>query len=383
MLFSRNELRPLLQRASSNDPTLTSLHLSHKKITNRQLVQISDALRSNATVTEVWLTHNAISDEGNGGAGGSVGYLAGVLENNDAVGEVYLGGNKIGAKGGESDVRRARRTNTAARGRSLSAVARGKATARSSSPRSAASPSRISTRAFRLDPCAASSIAALLQKNDAITDIGLEDNAIDDGGAKMLADALSHNSTLQTLKLQGNDIKDEGTLKTISELLKRNKESAKRRFEEEHPELVTRKIKKPEERKKKKRSSRSKRSDGDGRRSRGSDGKSRSDDGKSRSDGEKRRSDGKSRSDGEKRSGGERRRERGPSSGFADDGRPEIKPVDAADAFIADRKKSLEEEAKSKSKLVDKFKTGLKLGGSGSGGRGMEHSVGTKGAAFV
>ncbi|KAL9187619.1 hypothetical protein ACHAXT_005997 [Thalassiosira profunda] len=198
MLFGRNELRPLLRRAAANDPDLTALHLSHKKITNKQLLQISDALKGNAHITEVWLTHNLISDETDGphGGAGSVGYLASILEGNRSVAELYLGGNRIGAKG-------------------------------------------------------AASIAALLRTNRVLTDVGLEENNIGDGGAKMLADALAENATLQTLKLQGNDA-SEGTLKSIGELLKANREAARKKFEAEHPDRVTHKLKKPPPRKKEK-----------------------------------------------------------------------------------------------------------------------------------
>ena len=62
----------------------------------------------------------------------------------------------------------------------------------------------------------------------------------------MLADALRHNTTLQTLKLGGNDIQTERTLAAIQKLLKQNRESAKKKFAEEHPELATRKLSKPE-----------------------------------------------------------------------------------------------------------------------------------------
>jgi len=194
MFFSRNELKPLLHQVKANDPDLTALHLSHKKIANRQLLQVSDALRTNSTVTEIWLTTNLIADDGGGGAG-AVGYLMEVLESNRTVEEVYLGGNKIGAKG-------------------------------------------------------ASSIANLVQKNNIITDIGLEDNVICDGGAKMLADALKHNDTLQTLKLQGNDIQTERTLQAITALLATNRERAKKKFAAEYPELATHKLTRPEKKKK-------------------------------------------------------------------------------------------------------------------------------------
>ncbi len=87
-----------------------------------------------------------------------------------------------------------------------------------------------------LSASAASSIASLLENYDAIIDIGLEDDAICDSGAKMLVDALKHNSMLQTLKLQDNNIQTEPTLKTIIEMPKKNKDSSKVRFEKDHPE---------------------------------------------------------------------------------------------------------------------------------------------------
>ena len=100
-------IKHLLHQVSTNDPSLISLHLSHRRITNKQLLQISDALQCNSNITEIWLTNNLITDDHDGGRGGgtdrssSVGYLMSVLERNRSVGEVYLGGNKIGARGGE------------------------------------------------------------------------------------------------------------------------------------------------------------------------------------------------------------------------------------------------------------------------------------------
>jgi len=213
MLFSHNELKPLLHRVATNDPTLTSLQLSHKKVTNKQLVQLSDSLKENTNVTEIWLTNNQLTDDADGA--GVIGYLTGVLETNRSVGEIYLGGNKIGVKG-------------------------------------------------------ASAIAELIQKNDVITDIGLDDNNICDGGAKMLADGLRDNMTLQTLKLTGNNIQTDQTLKSIKGLLKKNREIARKKFALEHPELQTHKLKKPEKEKKKK----SSRSGDKSRRSKGSSSKS-------------------------------------------------------------------------------------------------------------
>lgn len=91
-MFFYNELKPLLNKISSNSEEIESIQLSHKKITDKNLVQISDALQTNTNVNEIWLTNNFITE---------VGSLTGVLEKNDNVTEVYLGGNKIGDQGGK------------------------------------------------------------------------------------------------------------------------------------------------------------------------------------------------------------------------------------------------------------------------------------------
>lgn len=288
VFFSRLELKPLLHQVSTNDPELTSLQLSHKKITNKNLLQISDALKTNSNITEIWLTNNQLSDDMDGA--GVIGYFTDVLETNRSVGEVYLDGNKIGVKG-------------------------------------------------------ASSIANLIQKNSILTDIGLEDNNICDGGGKMLADAVSHNSTLQTLKLHGNNIQTEATLKTINALLKKNKESAKKKFALEHPELQTHKLKKPEKEKKKKKSSRS----GDkSRRSKESSSKSRP----------------------------------SSSSGGKSDTKPSATTTtENSNAFLLERKKTIE-DAKPPT-LMDKFKG---LGGLGKKEEDASAGVtknGMKGATFA
>ena len=94
-MFFYNELKPLLHKISSNSEDLSSVQLSHKKITDKNLLQISDALQTNSHVDEIWLTNNFITE---------VGSLTGVLEKNESVAEVYLGGNKIGDQGGETVV---------------------------------------------------------------------------------------------------------------------------------------------------------------------------------------------------------------------------------------------------------------------------------------
>jgi hypothetical protein len=91
-MFYYNELKPILNKISSNNEDLEAIQLSHKKITDKNLLQISDALQTNTNVEEIWLTNNLITE---------VVSLTGVLEKNENVTEVYLGGNKIGDQGGK------------------------------------------------------------------------------------------------------------------------------------------------------------------------------------------------------------------------------------------------------------------------------------------
>ncbi|KAL3796583.1 hypothetical protein HJC23_009714 [Cyclotella cryptica] len=220
-MFFYNELKPLLARISSNSADLRSIQLSHKKITDKNLLQISDALQTNSNVNEIWLTNNLITE---------VGSLTAALESNSTVGELYLGGNKLGDRGGKMKLLRDYFARFCFRGDRFASFLN----------------STISLSN------AASCIAALIQRNSTITDMGIEENNISDAGARMLADALSHNSTLQTLKLNGNNIDSFDTMIIINEKLKKNKDCAKKKLLEEHPEYEMQKIKK--EKKKSRRS---------------------------------------------------------------------------------------------------------------------------------
>lgn len=319
VLFSRSELKPLLSRIKQNDPELTSLQLSHKRITNKQLIQIADALKTNTRITEIWLTNNHIAEDEKEQTAGSVGYLMSVLESNRSVGEVYLGGNKIGNQG-------------------------------------------------------ASSIAALLQINSILTDIGLEDNEICDSGARMLADTITHNTMLQTLKLHGNNISEDAILTTINESLKKNRDAAKARFEAEHPELVTHKLKKPEPKKKKKKT-------------KGSSSKSSGS--SSRKDRDEKRNSRDDKEGGDKDGSKSRSSKPLSSSCSSDRTKKEHPGVQTQMLFLEEsKKKSPPEETKPPAPLASKFKA-LGLGGVvGGGTKKQDHGGnlnhdGLKTAAFV
>jgi hypothetical protein len=183
----------------------------------------------------------------------------------------------------------------------------------------------------------AQSVANLLQRNQIITDLGIDENSVSDAGAKSLLDALSHNSTLQTLKINGNNIQTEGIVDGINEVLKVNRENARKKLLEEHPEYEMSKIKK-EVKKKKARRSR--------------DGTNKS------SSSSSREKDRKSSS-----SNGDRQDKDKPAT----DAQITIAEETLADNFLKDRKKSLEEEKSTT--LMSKFKNGLGLGSGGGDGK--------------
>lgn len=182
----------------------------------------------------------------------------------------------------------------------------------------------------------ASCIAALIRTNTTITDMGIEENNITDDGAKMLADALSQNSTLQTLKLNGNNIDSFDTTIAINEKLKQNKDEALKKLYEEHPEYEMQKIKKVKKKKKRSRSDK--------------DRKERSEKDKERSGDKSKSSDAKSKSESKEKT---------------DDDESQ---ANIADKFLEERKKSLERGGNDgvQKSMADKFKSGLKIGSKSS-----------------
>ena len=150
--------------------------------------------------------------------------------------------------------------------------------------------------------------------------MGIEDNNITDEGAQKLADALAHNTTLQTLKLNGNNIDSFDTMIAINEKLNQNKEEAMKKLYEEHPEYEMQKIKNLKKKKKKR----------------------------------------KNKSDKEKNKRIERKDETTDKVGD-DDSQSNI-----ADKFLQERRRSLEDgsgnNGTAEKSLTDKFKSGLKIG---------------------
>ena len=163
--------------------------------------------------------------------------------------------------------------------------------------------------------------------------MGIEENNITDDGAKIIADALSHNSTLQTLKINGNNIDSFDTMIAINEKLKENKDNAMKKLYEEHPEYEMQKIKK--EKKKKKRS----RSDKDRKERGGDKDKEKVDKDRHRSKDDTKTKTG---SNGENANEDE---------------------ANIADNFLQERKQSIEDgNGAGQKSMAEKFKSGLKIG---------------------
>ena len=151
--------------------------------------------------------------------------------------------------------------------------------------------------------------------------------------------------------MTGNVIgNDSPHIKSINELLKRNREVAKLLFEAEHPELATHKLRRPEKEKGKE-SSRSSKSGG----------------GEGKKDGDRRR-----RRSGEQRRSDPKREERPSSSNRQ---RPRIDT--SAEAFLEERKRTVGDSPSGNKSLMNKLK------GFGVGSRKSNSDSIMKGATFV
>jgi hypothetical protein len=81
----------LLEQISSNESTLTAIHLNSKGITNSQVKALCEALICNRFVVEMHLSNNKIGDDG-------MKCIGHMLKFNRCLREIYLDGNQIGPK---------------------------------------------------------------------------------------------------------------------------------------------------------------------------------------------------------------------------------------------------------------------------------------------
>ena len=205
----------LLQRIRDNDPTLTSLDLTHNKIGVDDARAIAEALKTNTTVKSLDLGWNKI-----GAAGARV--LVEALQINTTLTSLDLRGNEIGYDGAIV-VAWALKTNTSVTSMKLELNKIGDWGARNLAEalKTNTTLTSLDLRNNRIGDWGASFLAETLKINTTVTSLDLGGNEIGDRGARNLAWALRINTTVTSLDLGGNEIGNEGA-SVLVEALKGN-----------------------------------------------------------------------------------------------------------------------------------------------------------------
>jgi Leucine-rich repeat (LRR) protein len=150
----------LLERIKANDPTLTTLDLSNKKLNDSDIQQLANALATNTNLTNLDVGWNQIGDEG-----------AKALAANATLTNLDVGGNQIGVEGAKALAANATLTN-------------------------------LNVYYNQIGAKGAKALAA----NTTLTNLDVWGNQIGDEGTK----ALAANATLTYLNVRSNQIGDEG-----------------------------------------------------------------------------------------------------------------------------------------------------------------------------
>ncbi|KAF9962260.1 hypothetical protein BGZ72_008395 [Mortierella alpina] len=176
-----------LAEALTTNSNLAALDLNSNSIQDDGAKALAQALKTNSALTNLGLNSNSIGDDG-------AKALAEALKTNSTLASLYLGDNSIQGDGAKA-LAEALKTNS-----TLASL-------------------HLGGNSIKDDGVKA--LAEALKINSALTYLGLYGNSIVDDGAKALAEALKTNSTLSSLYLRGNSIQDVGA-KALAEALKCN-----------------------------------------------------------------------------------------------------------------------------------------------------------------
>ena len=238
------EFEAILEKLRVNDPSLTSLDLDSKEITDADIKKLaivlpsnralgalslwknwignagakdlSLALQENRTLTSLNLINNLIGDAG-------AEDLSLALQENHTLTSLYLTGNRIGDAGAE-DLSLALKENHTLTRLDLESNPIGDAGAEdlSLALQENRTLTMLSLGNNKIGAAGAKALSLALQKNHPLTTLGLGGgNPIGDAGVKDLSLALKENRTLTSLYLSGNRIGDAGA-KDLSLALKEN-----------------------------------------------------------------------------------------------------------------------------------------------------------------
>ena len=204
----------LLKKIQENDPSFVALDLSHKKVGDDNVKELSEALKNNRTLTSLNLNDNKIE------AGAKD--LIKVIKYIRTLISLNLRNNKIGDLGAIklSQVLRHNTNLTTLNLRciNISIVAIRNLSAALMDNKTLTS---LNLRNNKIRSAGAIELGMALKENKYLTSLNLGNNKIGKAGAQALSNALQNNITLSTLKLKCNKIRD-GGVTALSQALKKN-----------------------------------------------------------------------------------------------------------------------------------------------------------------
>ena len=177
----------VLAEALKTNTTLTCLYLSDNKVYDAEVAALGKALKTNTTLTELDLSANYLSAAG-------AAALAEALKTNTTLTKLNLSDNDLDAAGAAA-LAEALKANTTL--------------------------TKLNLYNNDLDAAGAAALAEALKANTTLTKLNLSDNDLDAAGAAALAEALKANTTLTKLNLSDNDLDAAGAA-ALAEALKTN-----------------------------------------------------------------------------------------------------------------------------------------------------------------
>uniref|UniRef100_UPI000C7CD142 hypothetical protein n=1 Tax=Candidatus Protochlamydia sp. R18 TaxID=1353977 RepID=UPI000C7CD142 len=178
----------ILLQLYRNDPKLTSLDLSHRRISDKGAEAIAQSLASNTTLKSLNLGYNQIRDQG-------AEAIAQSLASNTTLERLQLNENRISDKGAQALARAFASNNTL---------------------------ETLSLEYNQISDEGAEAIAQALAYNTTLRELFLNGNQISDKGAKAIFKALASNTVLKKLTLSYNQISDEGAKAIFKALASNN-----------------------------------------------------------------------------------------------------------------------------------------------------------------
>jgi hypothetical protein len=204
----------LLRRLRESDDTLTTFRLDNNNcIADDGAKALADALKSNTTLTSLYLDRQSIQDDG-------AKALADALKSNTALRTLRLDTNSIQNEG-VTALAHALKENTALRTLHLdnNSIEDAGAKALAEALKNNTNLTTLHLHKNSIEDVGAKALAEAFKNNTTLRTLRLDNNCIGDNGAKALAEALKNNSTLTSLNLDNNSIQNDGT-KALAEALK-------------------------------------------------------------------------------------------------------------------------------------------------------------------